>query len=238
MEIEVQFLNTGHRQYTQASKITRGIVKDQSLVVLVEGIGIYDQPKMINNDPNNKLEKLYYKKWVAVLSRCSEVYKSKKPTYQKCECSEDWVYYTKFKAWLVSQDIEAHGWDLQVDKDILFSENKLYSLETCCLVPNWLNMTVVCGKGQDNILPKGVVACRKQFRSYISRNNKSIFLGRYETSTLAHVAWQNAKATAIEEDITKYAREKYFRTDVADALMRRVWDLRLAAAIGNETKNL
>ena len=63
-------------------------------------------------------------------------------------------------------------------------------------------------------------------------------LGRFATPEEAHAAWQIGKAEALEFVINRYAQEECFRTDVADALMRRVWDLRLDNANGVETKSL
>jgi len=54
----------------------------------------------------------------------------------------------------------------------------------------------------------------------------------------AHKMWQIAKADTIEESISWYATLNCFRTDVADVLMGKVWQLRTDAVYEIETKSL
>ena len=57
------------------------------------------------------------------------------PTYKGCSVSEEWLRFSNFKRWMEKQD-----WDgKQLDKDILFEGNKVYSAETCVFVTSVVN---------------------------------------------------------------------------------------------------
>jgi len=83
-----------------------------------------------------------YKLWIRILERCySEKWHIKKPTYKNCRVHPDWHNFQVF-----SEDIKKiDGYDkwkndkskinkYQIDKDIKFPGNKIYSKETCCFV--------------------------------------------------------------------------------------------------------
>lgn len=60
-------------------------------------------------------------------------------------------------------------------------------------------------------------------------------LGYFDKASDAHKAWQVAKVVELENTISDYQKMDCFRTDVADALMSRVWYLRLEISEGVET---
>lgn len=63
-------------------------------------------------------------------------------------------------------------------------------------------------------------------------------LGTFSDPMEAHKVWQLNKANHIEATVGRYAAEKWFDTQVADALISRVWKLRTDAQLGTETVRL
>ena len=70
----------------------------------------------------------YYQTWIDMLKRCySDKLQERQPTYKGCSVSEEWLTFSAFKVWMEKQDFERK----QLDKDLLFEGNKVYSAETC-----------------------------------------------------------------------------------------------------------
>lgn len=104
----------------------------------VYGVGI-NNPRVTDN---------FYKKaasaWRSMLIRC---YYPESPYYDRYGgsgviVSEEWKDFKIFEEWYIQNEDE-YGVDfkgkLEVDKDILFPDNKIYSSETCILVPRYVN---------------------------------------------------------------------------------------------------
>lgn len=60
---------------------------------------------------------------------------------------------------------------------------------------------------------------------------------QFETEKEAHHYWQVEYALHIQEQVNKYSKEIFFDSRVADALLKRAWDLQLAASTGEITHN-
>ena len=90
-----------------------------------------------------------YATWCSMLFRCySDKFKKQRETYENVTCCEDWLLFENFYEWLHSQknfDKWLNGERWAVDKDILVKGNKIYSPETCCLVPCNINsLFIIC----------------------------------------------------------------------------------------------
>lgn len=89
---------------------------------------------------NGKITKAY-DGWKRMIQRCFDAkYKEDHPTYLEVTCIEDWEDYQNFAKWWYSQPNHDKGFEL--DKDLLVIGNKLYSPETCCLLPAEINKTL------------------------------------------------------------------------------------------------
>ena len=102
-----------------------------------------------------------------------------------------------------------------------------------CSSPCYLNQIIVIS-GKSNPIACGVTKQKNRFHSKIGRKH----IGSYLTWQEAHKAWQLAKASEIEEAVSRYATEPWFRTDVAESLLMRIWKLRLDASMGIQTTSL
>ena len=85
-----------------------------------------------------------YDKWSGILRRCCDKkFQEKHNSYKDCIVDERWHNFQNFAEWFeenYNSDV-MQGW--QLDKDILFKGNKIYSPETCCFVPQEINSLFV-----------------------------------------------------------------------------------------------
>lgn len=212
---------------------------------LVHGFGINDADypvstyEMVDGKTRQKICP-FYSRWKDILRRTkSTSYFKYRPNYEEVGMQESWKRFSNFKKWMENQKWEG----LYLDKDILSSEEKLYSESTCAFVPIYINNLILDG-GKESNLPIGVTSDKRYpnaklpYRAQLNKAGKKILGGFYKTAEEAHRAWQILKANYIEETIARYSLEGCFRTDVAEVLTKMVWDLRVDAAKGVETKSL
>lgn len=168
------------------------------------GVGIIGNQYPVSNNGKSVRE---YEVWQGVLRRCFDesVYEYKKfRTYVDVACCKEWLYYPNFYEWLHNQpnfDKWSNGIGWTIDKDILFKGNKVYSPETCCLVPQNVNKLFnKCDIVRGN-LPIGVVKSGNKFKSYCKNpfTNKQVYLGTYSTSTKAFIAYKKYKENLIKQ---------------------------------------
>lgn len=162
----------------------------------VFGIGINDADYVTHSSIHGTCK--YYTTWHDMLRRCySAEYHKRKPTYMGCSVCEEWKTFSNFKAWMEQQDWQ----DKQLDKDLLFPGNKIYSPETCIFVDNRLNMLLTHQKSNKD-LPVGVSydSSRDLYRAICQdKNSKWVQIGRFKTAKEAHDAYRRFKAAVIQE---------------------------------------
>lgn len=98
--------------------------------------------------------------------------------------------------------METQNWEgMDLDKDILYLENKIYSPETCIFVPHWLNGFVEHNKLTRGKYKLGVMWDTGKGKFRATSNQK--FLGRFDTEEEAHQAWLYFKTSSLEERRTE-----------------------------------
>jgi len=111
------------------------------------GLGLY----------NSKNNKKIYDTWSLMIRRCyDEKMREKFPTYKDVTVCEHWYNFQSFAEWFdknYNSEI-MQGWHL--DKDIICSDCRMYSPETCCFVPREVN-NFLKGSHKNNGLPAGIV---------------------------------------------------------------------------------
>lgn len=81
-----------------------------------------------------------YKTWKNMLMRCyDEKYYTIHTTYKDCKVCNEWLCFQNFAEWYYEHYYEIEGQSIQLDKDILFKGNKVYSPQTCIFVPQRIN---------------------------------------------------------------------------------------------------
>lgn len=142
-----------------------------------------------------------YKKWQAVLQRCYDKnHQEKYTTYKECVVTEIWHNFQTFAKWYENNYIE--GYDL--DKDILFKGNKIYSPETCCFVPHNINKLFTKRQNKRGECYIGVKKNFNKFETSLTKNSKSFYIGLFNTQEEAFQAYKKAKESYIKEVAEKY----------------------------------
>ena len=213
-----------YRVHTQYSNFKNGQCKNP-FFASVFGHGYYGVDKN-GNVPKTKEFKdgklcstWEYNKWMNMLKRCFDnKYKEKRPTYKDTACCERWLYFANFL-----EDFEIlkqeYSWNenekLNLDKDILHKGNKLYSLENCVLVPDYINSLFIKRDAKRGEYPIGVCYNKgaKKYQAFCSINGKQISLGLYNTPEEAFNAYKQAKENEIKRIVNDCVSKGFITKD-------------------------
>lgn len=142
----------------------------------------------------------YYNTWAHMLERCySAKYQERKPTYIGCTVSDDWLTFSSFRSWMEKQQWEG----LQLDKDLLFEGNKIYSADNCVFVTPMVNsFTIDCRAARGEwLLGVDLHKQTEKFRANCHNpfTKKLEYLGLFTTEMEAHQAWLKRKLELAHE---------------------------------------
>lgn len=184
----------------------------------VLGVGYLGEKQSMKSTPS---ERKAYEAWHHIMARCyDEKVQQKYPMYKDCSVSKEWFSFKNFKEWYVKQpqllykeDITGNRWS--IDKDILVRGNKVYSAETCCVVPNEINALIVrpSPRTEHVHLPEGVGYIKPKTnnskKGYTARLNRAAgevdrYLGYYDTPEEAFLVYKKAKEDRIKEVANKW----------------------------------
>lgn len=244
LDIRMKDEGTSWQQWYEENPRPRKKAEDK----LTYGVGVNDLPYVTRIvDKTVKPWVIVYKcqyhaAWERMLRRCyQQQFQKHYPTYRGVEVCGHFKRASNFRAWMETQVTYESGEILQLDKDILFPGNKVYSPGTCVFVPSWLNKTLGCSDAIRGELPIGVR--RRTLKDGSSRfysvlhlgDNQGLNLGTYSTAQLAHKAWQVARSENLIKVIRRYRDCKCYRQDVDKALMFRVDNLLEDVANSSQT---
>ncbi len=180
----------------------------------VHGVGINDAPYKVTLKVDGKFDWCpYYRCWMDMLKRCySKAAKESLPTYDGCSVCDEWLTFSNFKVWMITQDWKGK----ELDKDILFVGNKIYSPETCCFVDHGINTLLIQNKVKSK-LPAGVYfnKAAQKFCAEIKIDLKKHHLGTFESAADASAAYRKRKRSVV---IKKASMQQDQR--IADGLLR------------------
>ena len=142
-----------------------------------------------------------YNVWRTLLGRvCTEKHREQFPAYADCKVCDEWLCYQNFAKWWNENMYHVGTERMHLDKDILIKGNKLYSPDTCLIVPQRINMLFL-QKPNKYGLPNGIKpTCGGE---YEARYNHK-YLGLYVSIKEAEVAHEKAKREAIKEVAEEY----------------------------------
>ena len=146
-----------------------------------------------------------YLKWHDMINRCYNAkFHERQPQYRGCTVCEEWLNYSNFKVWYDQNKIA--GMPLDLDKDILFKGNKVYSPETCCFVPHAINTLFLNGKKNRGDLPLGVHFDKSKckYRAEMSFMGEQIKLGWFDTAEAAFARYKKYKEDFIRDIAEQY----------------------------------
>lgn len=158
------------------------------------GVGFIGDGKYNSKTLNGKP----HQTWRDMLRRCySPKYHADFPSYIGCSVHSDWHNFQNFCEDYIHMIGEPN---FVLDKDILIKGNKLYSKETCCLVPAPLNNLLTKSNRNRGNSPIGV-SRHKQTQKYEVRlriNNKNLYLGLFDTEEEAFAIYKMGKQNHIK----------------------------------------
>lgn len=200
-KVTVLFKDTGYTTITTAGNLRKGLVKDY-LKPSVYGRGYNSMGKL----PSKKINPLVheaYSKWLKILMRCyCPDFLDKNPTYSGCQVDPCWLDFKEFYTWYVRvrKPFATSKWN--IDKDLLSNYHvKVYSPETCELVPPWINRLVTGYRySQKYHTTQGVEkrGSDGQYRAYCNDiNGKRVSLGTFKTEDAAFLAYKNFKDSVV-----------------------------------------
>lgn len=190
-----------YRKHTIYANFQSGSIKNP-YCPSVYGVGIVGSkyPVSVNCIPTKE-----YAMWMNMLKRCFyERVKDKQPTYKEAICCSEWLLFDNFCEWLHSQpnfEQWKNGSRYALEKDIIVKNNKVYSPETCCIVPQNVNCLFLKRKADRGDLPIGVHRSGKLFSASCHNpfTNKNESLGKYQTINDAFQAYKRYKEYLIKQ---------------------------------------
>lgn len=204
-KVLIRFLDSGYEYWTTTSLIAKGSVKDHSRVRIF-GVGIVDVGYKVEGTKDGKRFICpYFRIWRCMLQRC---YYKPVPSYVDCYVDERWHRLSVFKAWMETQDWEGK----QLDKDLLFLGNKVYSPETCVFISGKLNTFIMSKYKEIGELPRGYGKVGNRYGARSSRGH----IGSFLTAEEAHAAWKAWKLEAVQELLEDVQDER-----ILDAIKKR-----------------
>ena len=178
---------------------------------LVWGAGFNDKTRPSRVDGKKVKE---YELWTGMLKRCfSEKYQTRQPTYIGCNVSNNFLNYSFFYDWCQEQigfgKVDDKGRYWQLDKDLLFVDNKTYSETACVFVPHEIN-SFFTDRGNDRCdNPVGVCFGKQngKFRAQCKVNSKQQHLGYFNTPEEAFNAYKPFKEALCKQLALKWQSE-------------------------------
>lgn len=185
---------------------------------LIYGIGFSNRKYPITIEGKRTKE---YETWHGILKRCYEqTYQQREPTYIGCTICKEWYCYDVFYEWIISQENykkwKEGGRKWCIDKDICMKGNKIYSPDTCFLVPKNVNSLFTNRKLHRGELPIGVRYHKKNHNYGATCMNpftkKFQHIGSYLTVQDAFNAYKKYK----ENIIKLVAQDEYEKGNITE----------------------
>lgn len=179
---------------------------------LVCGVGV--------NDVLDGQREYAYKVWSNMLRRCyDEKWRHRNLAYADCSVCDEWHTYSAFRDWFNIRFKDGYV----IDKDILVHGNKVYSPQTCLLVPWEINALIISKRASRGRYPIGVHKEGKKFVAAVSKRIKSkhtAAIGRFDTPEEAFYAYKQAKEAYLKEIAEDYYKQGKITKEVYLALQR------------------
>lgn len=199
-KVVIEFTKTKYRYTTTTNNAIKGNVKDVFMPTIF-GVGY------VGSNECKITKQQSYITWHNMLKRCYDVdTQEKHPTYKGCSVCKEWHCFLTFKKWFDKH--YAERWCL--DKDILKKGNKVYSPQTCCFVPNEINVLFTNRKRFRGETLIGVCyfpparRFKECFKASMSKGYTKTYLGVYKNEFDAFNAYKKAKEDYIKEIADKW----------------------------------
>ena len=199
-DIDVR-LNTGVILTTTYSNLKKGCLKNP-YHPSVYGVGYMGVGKY-TSQINGKLWK-GYDVWHSFLRRSYwKGYHASEKSYKDVTVCDEWHNFQNFAEWFEENYKDyMQGWDL--DKDIICSDCKIYSPQTCTFVPIEVNKFFIKPRGKNTDLPLGVNMNGTGFKAEINAGDKNTIGKTFKSLSDAKVFYKTEK-----EKYAKFLAKKW-----------------------------
>lgn len=202
-DIDVKFIDGCIISHTDYRRFRNGnIISDYFPGYLRIGyLGSGEYKSRVNGEHTEE-----YIKWGSLLTRCYADKYIKRENYYDCFVCNEWHNFQNFAEWYSAQKYTIPKDSLDVDKDIKYKGNKMYSPATCILIPHRLN-TVICNRANDRgKYPLGVTKYvdNGKYAASCNINKKRVYLGLYNTPAEAFMVYKKYKEAEIKRVADTY----------------------------------
>lgn len=226
-DIIIEFLNDVHyTKHTNYSYFKQGKVASP-YAKRTFGVGYLGEGEYTFTDKNNldskghAIKTVCFNYWQSMMYRCYSEKFQKKTAYIDCTVCEEWHNYQNFAKWFYENYYTVNDEIMNLDKDIILKNNKIYSPTTCCFIPAIINKIFVKREKAKNFkVPIGL--CQRNFRNKIKysasikKYNKDKYLGCFNTIEEAFNVYKAEKEKYIKEVANNY--KEYLPKTVYNAL--------------------
>lgn len=216
-EVKIRFLTTGKEYWKTKGQLRRGYVADPYFPT------VYGKGYLGEGRYKTKINGVPYKPayvWKHMLGR---VYNEDNDRFKRYTSylegvCEEWLNMQNFCAWYEDQTKhlgDSKGYHL--DKDLKLG--KVYSPENCVIIPQELNIALVCKVSSSGKYLTGVTSSRGEgFRARVKRSvgegNKLVYSKAFTTQEEAHEEYAKMKKTVLMSLAKKLLNEGKISEDI------------------------
>jgi hypothetical protein len=217
-DIDIQFSDGTIVRHVQYYAFTKGGIRNHNIPsYLNKGYLGYGKYKA----RINKIKTEEYIKWGSMLTRCYSEKLQERRNYIDCKVCEEWLNFQNFAKWYNENKYYIPDNEkLELDKDIKIKGNKIYSPETCILIPKRINSIILNRHNDRGNLCVGV-SYNKKLKKYTANCNRSekenAYIGLYNTEIEAFNAYKQEKENEIYRVLQIY--KEYIPEDTYQAVL-------------------
>lgn len=182
----------------------------------VFGIGYLGVGDNVAVDAINRKSTKAYSVWNGIIKRCNS---DKFINYINVKVCDEWLCFQSFANWYNKLYID--GYDMQIDKDLLQRDvvNKIYSPETCTLLPSNINNFLVDRPFKSTGL-NGIDKINKGFKVSICdfETKYKINLGVYDTLDEAKLVWNKNRIEQVDKVKNKMRNIGIYENNIIDLI--------------------
>lgn len=143
-----------------------------------------------------------YNCWSSMLGRVTG---RDSPCYKGCVVCNEWLCYQNFAKWW-HENYYNCGEKLELDKDIKIANNKIYSPNTCLLVPHSINSLFCKSTKSRGKYPLGISKYKNLYLATVSnkRENKSVITKAFKDFDKAREFYISEKKKIINKVCNEY----------------------------------
>jgi hypothetical protein len=200
--IVVEFLDDYHyKVHTCYTSFVSGKTKNP-YDKTVYGVGFIGVGKYGGKKDHRKA----YKTWSDMIQRCYCPDIEKQYGYLGCNVADEWHNFQNFAKWYYDNMYTIDGENLHLDKDLMFFNNKIYSPDTCLLIPERINYLLIRQSSCRGKYPIGVRKGRNRsrFEARCMTHNGKESIGFFDTPEEAFYAYKKRKEEFIKEIANEY----------------------------------